>query len=147
MADQTKPFAIVTGASTGIGYALAKQCLDNGFDILIVADEPAIEGAAAKLRGSGGTVEAVQADLSGPEGVDKLYATAKGRPIAALLANAGRGLGHGFLDQDVTEWRNVIDTNCTGTLLLLHKVGKDMRTAGSGRILITGSIAGFMPGT
>ena len=147
MADQTKPFAIVTGASTGIGYELAKQCLDNGFDILIAADEPAIADAAAKLRGSSGSVDAVQADLSGPEGVDKLYAAAKGRPIAALLANAGRGLGHGFLDQDVADWRNVIDTNCTGTLLLLHKVGKDMRTAGSGRILITGSIAGFMPGT
>ncbi len=147
MADQTKPFAIVTGASTGIGFELAKQCLDNGFDVLIAANEPAIEDAAAKLRGAGGSVDAVEADLSGPEGVDKLYAAAKGRPIAALLANAGRGLGHGFLDQDVADWRNVIDTNCTGTLLLLHKVGKDMRAAGSGRILITGSIAGFIPGT
>ena len=147
MSDQTKPFAIVTGASSGIGYELAKQCLDNGYDVLIAADEPAIEEAASKLRGSGGSVDAVQADLSGPEGVDKLYAAAKGRPVAALLANAGRGLGHGFLDQDVADWRNVIDTNCTGTLLLLHKVGKDMRTAKSGRILITGSIAGFMPGT
>ena len=147
MVDQTKPFAVVTGASTGIGYELAKQCRDNGFDVLIAAHEPAIEDAAAKLRGAGGTVEAVQADLSSTEGVDKLNAAAKGRPIAALLANAGRGLGHGFLDQNVADWRNVIDTNCTGTLLLLHKVGKDMRAAGSGRILITGSIAGFMPGT
>lgn len=147
MADQTKPFAIITGASTGIGFQLAKQCLDNGFDILIAADEPAIEDAAAALRGSGSSVDAVQADLSGAEGVDKLYAAAKGRPVAALLANAGRGLGHGFLDQDVADWRKVIDINCTGTLLLLHKVGRDMRAAGSGRILITGSIAGFMPGT
>ena len=147
MATQDKPFAIVTGASTGIGYELAKQCLDNGFDILIAADDPAIEDAATRLRGSGGTVDAVQADLSGPEGVDKLYAAVKGRPIAALLANAGRGLGHGFLDQDVDAWRHVIDTNCTGTLLLLHKAGRDMRAAGSGRILITGSIAGFIPGT
>ncbi len=77
MADQSKPFAIITGASAGIGYELAKQCLDNGFDILIAADEPAIEEAAAKLRGSKGSVDAVQADLSGPEGVDKLYAAAK----------------------------------------------------------------------
>ncbi len=147
MADHTKPFAIVTGASAGIGYELAKQCLDNGFDILIAADQPAIEDAASRLRGSGGSVEAVQADLSQPEGVETLYAAAKGRPVGALLANAGRGLGRGFLDQDVADWRNVIDTNCLGTLLLLHKVGRDMRAAGSGRILITGSIAGFMPGT
>ena len=147
MASETKPFAIVTGASSGIGYELAKQCLDNGYDVLIAADEPAIEDAATRLRSAGGSVEAVQADLSGPEGVDTLYAAARGRPVAALLANAGRGLGHGFLDQDVVDWRHVIDTNCTGTLLLLHKIARDMRTAGSGRILITGSIAGFLPGT
>ena len=147
MANDTKPFAIITGASTGIGYELAQKCLENGFDILIAANEPAIVEAATRLHGGGGTVEAVQADLSGPEGVEKLYAAAKGRPVAALLANAGRGLGHGFLDQDVGAWRNVIDVNCTGTLLLLHKVGRDMRAAKAGRILITGSIAGFIPGT
>ena len=147
MATDTKPFAIVTGASTGIGYELAKKCLENGFDVLIAADEPAIEEAATRLRSTGGTVDAVQADLSGSEGVETLYAATKGRPVAALLANAGRGLGHGFLDQDVDAWRNVIDTNCTGTLLLLHKVGRDMRAAKAGRVLITGSIAAFIPGT
>ena len=143
----TRPWAIVTGASTGIGYELAKQCRDNGFDLLIAADEPEIERAAASLRQDGASVEPVQADLSGPEGVDKLYAAAKGRKVAALLANAGRGLGHAFLDQDPADWRRVVDTNITGTLLLVQKVGRDMRAAGAGRILITGSIAGFMPGT
>ena len=147
MANNSKPFAIVTGASTGIGLELARQCVQHGHDVLMAADEPGVEQAAAQLRNDGVGVEAVQADLSGPEGVEKLYAAAKGRPVSALLANAGRGLGHGFLDQKVEEWRHVIDTNVTGTLLLLHKVGRDMRAAGSGRILITGSIAGFMPGT
>ena len=89
----------------------------------------------------------MQADLSGPEGVDKLYAAARGRRVDALLANAGRGLGRAFLDQDPAAWRRVVDTNITGTLLLIQKVGRDMRDAGAGRILITGSIAGFMPGT
>ncbi len=148
MASDTRPLAIVTGASTGIGYELAKQCRDNGFDLLIAADESEIERAAAELRQQNGiNVEAVQADLSGPEGVDKLYAAARGRRVDALLANAGRGLGRGFLDQDPKEWRRVVDTNITGTLLLLQKVGRDMRAAGTGRILITGSIAGFLPGT
>jgi len=147
MASDTRSFAIVTGASTGIGYELARECLENGFDVLIAADEPAIEQAAASLRQHGGSVEAVQADLSGPEGVDKLYAAARGRKVDALLANAGRGLGRGFLDQDSSDWRRVVDTNITGTLLLVQKVGRDMRQAGAGRILITGSIAGFMPGT
>ncbi len=72
---------------------------------------------------------------------------AQGRPVDALLANAGHGLGKAFLDQDFDAVRDVIDTNITGTIYLVHKVGKEMRGRGAGRILFTGSIAGFMPGT
>jgi short-subunit dehydrogenase len=140
-------FAIVTGASTGIGLELARCCAKNGFDLLIAADEAEIERAASDLRSSGATVETVQADLSTIEGVDKLYAAAKGRKVDALLANAGRGLGHAFLDQDFKQARSVIDTNVTGTLYLIHKIGNDMRRNNAGRILITGSIAGFTPGS
>ena len=147
MATAARQFAIVTGASTGIGFELAKEAASNGYDLLIAADEPEIEQAAVDLRHEGGNVDFVQADLSGPEGVEKLYAAFGGRRVDALLANAGRGLGRGFLDQDVNEWRHVVDTNITGTLLLVQKVGRDMRSANAGRILITGSIAGFMPGT
>jgi short-subunit dehydrogenase len=147
MTSEARKFAIVTGASTGIGYALSEICLKNGFDVLIAADEPEIEQAASKLRQFGGAVEAVEADLSGPQGVDRLYEAARGRQVDALLANAGRGLGRGFLDQDTRDWMRVVETNITGTLLLVQKVGRDMRQHGSGRILITGSIAGFMPGT
>jgi uncharacterized protein len=140
-------FAVVTGASTGIGLELARCCAKDGFDLLIAADEPEIERAASDLRASGATVETVQADLSTVEGVDKLYNAAKGRQVDALLANAGRGLGHAFLDQDFKQARRVIDTNITGTVYLIHKVGNDMRRRNSGRILITGSIAGFIPGS
>jgi len=141
------PFAIVTGASTGIGLELAKRCAKEGYDLLIAADEPEIETAAASLRGAGTKVEAVQADLATTEGVDKLYAAARGRRVDALLANAGRGLGHAFLDQDFAKARRVVDTNVTGTIYLIHKVGNDMRRHNSGKILITGSIAGFTPGS
>jgi short-subunit dehydrogenase len=143
MAD--RQFAVVTGASAGIGYELAKQCIAGGFDVLICADS-GIQQAAEHLGGTT-KVEALEADLSAAEGVDKLYAAIAGRKVDALLANAGRGLGHGFLEQDPAEWRRLIDTNVTGTLLLLQKVARDMRDAGQGRILITGSIAGFLPGT
>ncbi len=81
------------------------------------------------------------------EGVDRLYQAAQARKVDALLANAGRGLGEGFLDQDFDEVRHVVDTNVTGTLYLIQKVARDMRRQGEGRILITGSIAGFMPGS
>jgi short-subunit dehydrogenase len=142
-------FAIVTGASTGIGLELARLCAREGFDLLIAADEPEIHDAAQRLREEqgAGAVEAVQADLATIEGVDQLYAAAKGRPVSVLMANAGRGLGHAFLDQEWPRVRKVIDTNVTGTTYLLHKIGRDMRRADQGRILITGSIAGFTPGS
>ena len=142
-----RPLAIVTGASSGIGYELAKRCAAEGFDLLVAADDPRIEEAARALGQAGGSVEAVQVDLATPEGVDRLLAAVKDRPIDALLANAGHGLGRAFLDQDWDEIRHVIDTNVTGTVYLLHKVGREMAGRGHGRILITGSIAGFMPGT
>jgi len=147
MLDTHRRLALVTGASTGIGLELARECAKNNFDLIIAANEPEIESAAEELRRVGGTVEAVQADLASIEGVDKLYDEIEGRPVAALLANAGRGLGQAFLDQDFDEARFVVDTNVTGTIYLIHKVGRDMRLLGEGRILITGSIAGFMPGS
>ena len=146
-ASEHKQIAVVTGASTGIGFELARECARHGFDLLIAADEPAIETAAETLRQGGTGVEAVQADLSTTEGVDKLLGALNGRPVAALLANAGRGLGRGFVDQDWGDVRKVIDTNVLGTTYLLHKVLGGMKARGNGRVLITGSIAGFMPGT
>ncbi|QUS42079.1 SDR family NAD(P)-dependent oxidoreductase [Tardiphaga alba] len=142
-----RPFAIVTGASTGIGLELARCCALGGFDLLVVADEPAIEDAAAQVRSSGAHVEALTADLATLEGVDQLYEAIKGRQVDALLANAGRGLGRAFLDQDFAKARHVIDTNITGTTYLIHKIGNDMRRRNAGKILITGSIAGFIPGS
>lgn len=94
----------------------------------------------------GAKTEAVQTDLATLQGVEEFYSATAGRPIDALLANAGHGLGKGFLDQDFDEARHVIDTNITGTIHLIQLVGRQMRSRGSGRILITGSIAGFMPG-
>lgn len=147
MATASRPLAVVTGASSGIGFELAKQCVQNGFDLVICADEPSIQQAAQLLQTNGARVEAVEADLADMAGVDQLYQAIGGRPVDALLANAGRGLGRAFLDQSFDDILRVIDTNVTGTLYLVHKVGRDMRSRGDGRILITGSIAGFMPGT
>lgn len=144
MNSTTRPLAVVTGASSGIGYHLARCCAEKGFDLVLAADQP-LEAAASDCRSLGAEVEMVQAELASKAGVDKLCAVLAGRKVDALLANAGHGLGKGFLDQNFTDIQHVIDTNITGTLYLLHKVAQDMRQQGRGRILITGSIAGFMP--
>lgn len=134
--------AVITGASTGIGYELAKIAAAEGYDLIIAADEPQIDAAAGTVGAT-----AVEADLSTFEGNDRLLAEVGGRPIDLLIANAGRGLGHAFIEQDVAAWRRVIDTNVTGTTYLLQKVARDMAARGEGRILITGSIAGLIPGS
>jgi uncharacterized protein len=145
-----RPLAVVTGASTGIGLELARLCASNGFDLIVAADEPRILEAAAELtRRDGASCTAVQCDLGTREGVTQLIDTinAQGRPVTALLANAGRGLGHAFLDQDIEEALDVVHTNIDGTLALIHEVARTMRQRRDGKILITGSIAGLMPGT
>src|SRR3954447_20053599 len=147
MTPAGKPLGVVTGASSGIGYELAAICAQEGFDLIIAADDPGVEEAATAFRGFGAAVDTVYTDLASLSGVDKLLAAVNGRPVDALLANAGHGLGGGFLDQDFDDVRHVVDTNVTGTLYLIQHIARNMRQRGQGRILVTGSIAGFMPGT
>src|SRR5262245_30709202 len=147
MVEQSRPLAVVTGASSGIGLELAKLCAKSGHDLVIAADDPTIHRAAAELRALGVSVSVVETDLATAEGNDAVVAAVGVRPVALLLANAGHGLGHAFLDQEIEDLQHVVDTNVTGTLHLLHAIERRMRTAKTGRILVTGSIAGFMPST
>ncbi|TPL14738.1 MULTISPECIES: SDR family NAD(P)-dependent oxidoreductase [unclassified Mesorhizobium] len=139
--------AVVTGASSGIGKELAKLCAKDGYNLVVAADEPAIQQAAEALGSHNIAVEAVEADLATVEGVDRLISRIGERDIDLLFLNAGRGLGNGFVDQDWGKIRRIIDTNITGTVYLAHELGAKMARRGRGRILFTGSIAGFMPGT
>lgn len=147
MSHPNKPLAVVTGASTGIGYELAKCCARAGFDLLIAADEPRIHAAATDIELLGAQVTSIEADLATMAGIERLVEAIGEREVEVLIANAGRGLGHAFLEQDLAQIRHVIDTNVTGTVALVHKVGREMQRRGRGRILVTGSIAGIVPGT
>lgn len=137
--------AVITGASTGIGLELARIAALEGYDLVLAADEPLTQASLA-LGGLGTDVQTVEADLATLHGVDAVLAAAQGRPIDLLCANAGRGLGHAFLDQDLADWGRVIDTNVTCTVYLLQKVMRPMAARHAGKVLVTGSIAGFIPG-
>jgi short-subunit dehydrogenase len=147
MSEMIRPLSVVTGASSGIGYELAKLCAQDGFDLIVAADRPELAEAAQALEGLGARVEQLQVDLSTIEGVDRLLEVIGDRPVDHLMANAGHGLGHAFLEQPVEQWRHVLDTNVTGTIYLVQKVAQRMVDRGQGMILFTGSIAGLMPGT
>ena len=141
-----RPLAVVTGASSGIGYHLALIAAQQGHDLVVAADRP-LEQAVADFKAAGAQqVHAVQTELASRQGVDDLVNALQGREVDALMANAGHGLGGRFLDQDFTAIQHVIDTNVTGTIYLIQHVARGMVARGRGRILVTGSIAGFQPG-
>ncbi len=142
-----RQFAVVTGASSGIGYELAKQFAQNGFDLMIVSAGERLNSAADEIRTLGGNVEAVQADLATHEGVHKLLSAiqSSGRPVDAAALNAGVGVSGRFIETDLGEELNMVALNVTSTLHLAKYLVKDMVARGGGRILFTASIAGTMP--
>lgn len=145
----TRPLAVVTGASSGIGYELAKQFAQNGFDLIVTATGPGVDQAAQAFEGLGAKVETVQADLATYDGVEMLYGKiqATNRPVDAIAINAGVGIGGDFArETDLKDELNLINLNVVSSVHLAKRVVKDMVDRGQGRILFTSSIAALMPG-
>lgn len=144
----TRPLAVVTGASSGIGYELAKQFAQNGFDLVVTATGSSIDKAAQAFEELGALVETVQADLATYDGVETLYSQiqATGRPVEAIAINAGVGVGGKFTETDLKDELNLINLNVVSSVHLAKRVVKDMVERGKGRILFTSSIAALMPG-
>ncbi|MBX5461394.1 MAG: SDR family NAD(P)-dependent oxidoreductase [Steroidobacteraceae bacterium] len=149
---QTRPLAMVTGASSGIGYELARQFALHGYDLIIAADDAGeLVGAADRLQqvDSAMRVKAVTVDLSVPEGVTTLYNTAAAlkRPVDVLAANAGIGVWGDFARETSLEAElRLINLNVTSQVHLIKLVVADMVDRGSGKVLITSSIASLAPG-
>jgi uncharacterized protein len=142
--------AVVTGASSGIGFELAREFASNGFDLIVAAEDAELQTAATELEQAGGSVTAVQVDLGRPEGVDELYARIgeAGRPVDALALNAGVGAGGAFVNgTDLADELALVDLNVRSTVHLAKLVLPDMVQRDQGRVLITSSIASTMPGS
>ena len=138
--------AIVTGASTGIGLELAKLAAEEGYDLIVASDTPQVDAGAA-FKEQDASVQSIEADLATEQGVRQLLDVVGERQVDVLVANAGHGLGGPFLEQEPRDWTHVIDTNVTGTLLLIQPVARKMVERGEGKVLIVGSIAGHLAGS
>ena len=143
-----RQLAVVTGASTGIGFCLAQEFATHGFDVVMAADEERVREAARQIESLGAKVYPVQVDLSRQEQVEKLWreVEATGRPVDAIAINAGIGTAGEFADEtDLETELKIVDLNVRSTVHLAKLAARQMKARGEGRILITASIAGTMP--
>lgn len=145
--EQMRPFAVITGASTGIGFELARQFAQNGFDLLIASNSEAILDAQDELEVFGTDVECIEVNLATYKGVEILTETVKSyrRPVDVLVINAGVGIGGDFLDTNLREEINLINLNVISAVHLTKNLLGDMYDNGSGKILYTSSISSVMP--
>jgi uncharacterized protein len=143
----TRRLAIVTGASSGIGLELARQCAANGFDLIVCAESQEIDRVASELASGGAQVRAIVADLATRAGVEQLARAAQeaGRPVDALLLNAGVGVGGPFIKTPIDDEVRMVELNCNHTIRLAKLLVPDMVARGEGRIMVTASIASTTP--
>ncbi|MFE1754839.1 SDR family NAD(P)-dependent oxidoreductase [Streptomyces anandii] len=144
--DDNKPLALVTGASSGIGYELARQFAEHGYDLIVNAEDDRLDHAAQRLREAGAEVRAVRADLRDPSGVDHLVAATTGLHVDVAALNAGVGQGGAFVDTELADDLSVIDLNVTSTVRLAKPLLRDMAERGEGSLVFTSSVAATMPG-
>jgi short-subunit dehydrogenase len=145
---ETSSFAVITGASSGIGLELARQFAQNGFDLLICAEDAELSAARVDLAQAGAHVDLVQADLATFDGVEQLVSavTATGRAVDALALNAGIGNSGAFLDIPLADEERLIALNIGSTVHLAKSLLPAMVARGSGGVLFTASVAATMPG-
>jgi short-subunit dehydrogenase len=138
--------AVVTGASSGIGYWLAKELSGRGYDLVVCSAGERLDSAVTEFRSIGVDVTAVTADLATRGGVDALWkeVLGLGRPVDVACINAGVGVGGLFAETNLDEELSMVQLNCAGTVHLAKHVVKHMLELNAGKILFTASIAGEM---
>jgi short-subunit dehydrogenase len=147
VSESTRPLALVTGASSGIGLELAKQFAEHGYDLVVAAEDVELDDATAELKAMGVAVAPVSVDLTKRADVERLIAACleAGRPLDVAVLNAGVGVGGPFIETDLEAELDLVALNVTSTMHLAKRVAQDMAARNEGRILFTSSIASQAP--
>ena len=144
----SRPTALVTGASAGIGREFARELAVRGHDLVLVARDAArLEELATELMGSHGVhVEVLVADLSDRSALGRVAErlSDEARPVGVLVNNAGYGLKGSFLRNDVADEERMFDVLTRAVLVLSHASARAMAARGSGSIINVSSVAGWL---
>lgn len=150
MKNNSKKTALITGATSGIGYELARIFARNGFNLVIVArNRKNLKTTSDDLsRINGVRVDAISMDLSIPKSSQDLFNELKKRRISidVLVNNAGFGTYGAFYSTDISEEKDLISLNITTPVMLMKIALRDMVKKNDGKILNIGSMASFQPG-
>lgn len=148
MESNSRKLALITGASSGIGLELAKVFAKNNYDLVINSGSERIENVVPELEALGVRVIAVEADLSSMEGCDELYSqiTSLNRLLDVAVLNAGVGVSGEFTQTSFEKELYVMNLNVVHTVYLTKLILRDMVARNQGKLMLTSSIAGEMPG-
>ncbi|TGK09882.1 SDR family oxidoreductase [Leptospira fletcheri] len=144
-----KKTAVVTGASAGIGYEIAKLAASDGYDLILVArNSKALTKVKKELESMGAQADILVMDLSDPKSPKKIYEFARKKKaiVDLLVNNAGFGTNGRFDKLDLEEELSLIQVNVVSLVALTHLFLRDMIDRHSGKILNVASTAAFQPG-
>lgn len=141
IAEKYGPWALIAGASDGVGLAFARRLAREGLKLILVSRSQAkLDKAAEELRGLGAACVTVSADLSQPDGADRAIAGAGDREVGLIVTNAGAdSINSKFLDADVAAWEGLATMNIGTKLRLAHHFGRAMRERGRGGMILINS--------
>lgn len=137
--------ALVTGGSSGIGFAMARELSQRGHEVLVVAERGVDEAVRRLAEHTDARVTGLEVDLALPAGVEAAAARARELGVRTLVLNAGVGVHGPFLHTPLQDELRLVDLNVRSVVHLAHLVVPDLVAAGTGRILVTSSIAATMP--